>query len=326
MGSILPLNLDLTSIPDRPRTLNEYMSDNRKRIGIFDSGVGGLTVLRALYRQLPDESYLYFGDTARLPYGTRSGAEILQFMREILAMMEQEGVKMAIVACNTSAALALDTARSEFAFPILGPILPGAKAAVRQGQRIGTIATPATAQSGTYRRAMLEADKTVKVWEVGCPEFVPIVESNRIHEPETCRIVRSYLQPLLRQQIDTLVYGCTHYPHLAPVLKKILPPTVKLVDPAISLAQAAARELDLLGLRGEGDPLPTRFGVSGCPEQFARLSVQWLGFTPSVEKVRLPQICPESAPLSGQHRTDSDRLGDAVSTSVAVSDGKNTSI
>ncbi|MBE9039225.1 glutamate racemase [Oscillatoriales cyanobacterium LEGE 11467] len=276
------------------------MSDDRKRIGIFDSGVGGLTVLSALYRQLPDESYLYFGDTARLPYGTRSAAEIVQFMREILTMMKQERVKMAIVACNTSAALALDIVRSEFDFPILGPILPGAKAAVREGRRIGTIATPATAQSGTYRRAMLEADATVKVWEVGCPEFVPIVEGNRLHEPQTYQIARSYLEPLLRQRIDTLVYGCTHYPHLAPVLNAILPPTVKLVDPAISLAEAAARELDLLGLRAEGEPLPTRFGVSGCPDRFAQLSVQWLGFTPFVSKVSLPQVSPGSVPLPQQ--------------------------
>ncbi|MDY6938819.1 MAG: glutamate racemase [Cyanobacteriota bacterium] len=276
------------------------MSDHRQRIGIFDSGVGGLTVLRALYRELPDESFFYFGDTDRLPYGTRSTTEILQFMREILTLMTEERVKMAIVACNTSAALALDTVRSEFPFPILGPILPGAKAAVTQGRRIGTIATPATARSGTYRRAMLEVDRTVQVWEVGCPEFVPLIEADRIHEPYTEQIARSYLQLLLDQDIDTLVYGCTHYPHLAPILEKILPPTVKLVDPAISLAQSAARELDLLGLRSDGSPQPTRFGVSGCPEQFAQLSVQWLGFTPFVEKVRLSEVRSSSVPLAPQ--------------------------
>ncbi|HEY9805347.1 MAG TPA: glutamate racemase, partial [Candidatus Obscuribacterales bacterium] len=262
----------------------------RSYIGVFDSGVGGLTVLRELYRQLPNESILYFGDTARLPYGTRSPAEILQFVREILAWMEQQGVKMAIMACNTSSALALDAVRQEFKIPILGLILPGARAALQQGRRIGVIATPATAASNAYRRAVLEIDDTAEVWQVGCPEFVPLVEKNRINDPYTYEVAQEYLAPLLQQQIDTLVYGCTHYPHLAPVLRTLLPPSVNLVDPAVSVVAAAAQELELLGLRNTRPPLPTRFCVSGNPEQFAQVSVQWLGFTPIVEKIDLPEI------------------------------------
>ncbi|MEB3181184.1 MAG: glutamate racemase [Nostocaceae cyanobacterium] len=258
----------------------------RAPIGIFDSGVGGLTVLRQLYRQLPNESIIYFGDTARLPYGIRSQAEILQFVREILTWMLQQGVKMAIMACNTSSALALEAVRSEFPIPILGLILPGARAAVQHGKRIGVIATPATAASNAYKNAILEIDPKVQVWQVGCPEFVPLIEQNRITEPYTVEVAREYLTPLLQQEIDTLVYGCTHYPHLAPVLRSLLPSHVKLVDPAVHVVAAAACELDMLGLKNAYPAMPTRFAVSGCPQQFAQSSMQWLGCTPAVEQVR----------------------------------------
>ncbi len=275
------------------------------KIGIFDSGVGGLTVLRELYRQLPNESILYFADTARLPYGNRSQAEILQFVRQILLWMQQQGVKMAIMACNTSSALALETVRSEFDFPILGVILPGARAAVAVGKRIGVIATPATAASNAYRRAIQEVDPKVQVWQVGCPAFVPLIEQNRINDPYTYEIAQEYLEPLLQQQIDTLVYGCTHYPHLAPILRQILPDTVALVDPAVHVVAAAVQELDLLGLRNQSAAKPTRFYVSGCPQQFARLSVQWLGCTPGVEQVCLPEPMPLQSVDSGQLIVDS---------------------
>jgi glutamate racemase len=262
----------------------------QQRIGIFDSGVGGLTVLRELYQQLPNESILYFGDTARLPYGTRTPAEILHFVREILYWMEEQKVKMVIMACNTSSALALESVQAEFDLPILGVILPGARAAVQQGRRIGVIATPATANSNAYRDAILEVDGTAQVWQVGCPEFVPLIEQNRISDPYTKAVAREYLAPLLQNGIDTLIYGCTHYPHLAPVLRQILPESVKLVNPAVHVVAAAAQELEILGIQNTRPPLPTQFCVSGCPEQFAQLSVQWLGCTPVVEKVYLPSL------------------------------------
>lgn len=266
-------------------------------IGVFDSGVGGLTVLTQLYRQLPNESILYFGDTARLPYGTRSPAEIVQFTREILCWMQQQQVKMVVMACHTGSALALETVRWEFPFPILGVILPGAKAAVKQGQRIGVIATPATAASNAFPQAIQEIDSTAKVWQVGCPEFVPLIEDNRINEPYTKEVARRYLAPLIQQQIDTLIYGCTHYPHLSPVLRSLLPTSIKLVDPAIHVVKAVACELDLLGLRNNLPPMPTRFCVSGCPRQFAQSSVRWLGYAPVVEKVNLGTVLTPSYPL-----------------------------
>jgi glutamate racemase len=266
-------------------------------IGVFDSGVGGLTVLTQLYRQLPNESILYFGDTARLPYGTRSPAEIVQFTREILCWMQQQQVKMVVMACHTGSALALETVRWEFPFPILGVILPGAKAAVKQGKRIGVIATPATAASNAFPQAIQEIDSTAQVWQVGCPEFVPLIEDNRINEPHTKDVARRYLAPLLQQQIDTLIYGCTHYPHLSPVLRSLLPTRIKLVDPAIHVVKAVACELDLLGLRNSLPPMPTRFCVSGCPQQFIQSSVRWLGYAPAVEKVNLETVLAPSYPL-----------------------------
>lgn len=244
--------------------------------------------MRELYRQLPHESVLYFADTARLPYGMRSANEILQFCFEIVSWMVQQDVKMIVMACNTSDALALEALRKEFNLPILGLILPGARAAVAKGSRLGVVATPATAASNAYRRAILEVEPTAQVWQVGCPEFVPLIEQNRLHDPYTVEVARQYLEPLLEQGIDTLIYGCTHYPHLEPVLREILPPTVSLVDPALHVVAAASQELDLIGLRNTLPPLPTRFCVSGCPEQFAQLSVQWLGCTPVVEKIQLP--------------------------------------
>jgi glutamate racemase len=248
-------------------------------IGVFDSGVGGLTVLRELYRQLPRESILYFGDTARLPYGTRTKTEIIGFVRDILHWMTDQPVKMVIMACNTSSALALDEVRAEFpGLPILGVILPGAQTAVRKGKRIGIIATPATVASNAYERAIQEIEPSAAVWQVACPEF----------DPHTRRVAKEYLKPLIDRNIDTLVYGCTHYRHLAPVLQELLPSSVELVDPARSVVRAAEKELELLGLKNSDRPLPTRFAVSGDPDAFTRLSRQWLGYSPTVGKVHFP--------------------------------------
>lgn len=272
-------------------------ASQRSRIGIFDSGVGGLTVLRELYRQLPNESILYFADTARLPYGDRSPAEIVQFVREIMTWMLEQQVKMVIMACNTSSALALEAVRSEFDIPCLGVILPGARAAARQGRRIGVISTPATAQSDAYRQAILEVDASAQVWQVGCPEFVPLIEQNRLEDPYTYQVARRYLQPLIDREIDTLVYGCTHYRHLSSVLQSILPASVTCIDPANYVVKAAHKELEVMGLKSDRPPLPTQFGVSGCSQTFAKLSRQWLGYTPLVETISLP---PARSPLAAE--------------------------
>jgi glutamate racemase len=280
------MNMEVSSFGDS----RLGFSNGSDPIGLFDSGVGGLTVLREMYRQLPNESILYFGDTARLPYGTRSRSEIIQFVREILDWMVARRVKMVIMACNTSSALAIETVREEYpGLPILGVILPGASAAVRQGRRIGVISTPATAASDAYRQAILEVDASAEVWQVGCPEFVPLIEQGRIDDPYTYKVAQSYLRSLLDQDIDTLIYGCTHYPHLAPVLKSIVPTQVQFVDPAVYVAKAAAQELELLGLRNQRYAMPTEFYVSGDPQPFMRLAQQWLGARTVVEQISLSE-------------------------------------
>lgn len=289
-----------------PTSSSQLLSN--AKIGVFDSGVGGLTVLRELTNRLPHESVVYFGDTARLPYGNRSKGEILRYVREIIAWMMGLEVKMVIMACNTSSALVLEEVRSEFPIPILGIILPGARAAVKSGKNIGVISTQATAQSNAYLQAVQEIDATAQVWQVGCQEFVPLIESNRIHDPYTLSVARRYIDPLIAKGIDTLVYGCTHYPHLAPVIEQFLPSTIRLVDPALHLTEAAARELEILGLScperpvGVSGPL-TEFFVSGEAEHFAQISQQWLGYRPLVKQVPV-------AALESVHLTSSVSLRD----------------
>jgi glutamate racemase len=274
---------------------SSFVSSQDLPIGVFDSGVGGLTVLKALQQKLPHESFIYFGDTAHVPYGDRPPHEIQSLGRQILTWLVQQPVKMAIMACNTSSALALDVVRNEFNIPILGVILPGAKAAVLQGHRIGVIATPATVASDCYRRAILEINREVKVFQAACPEFVPLIEANQVSHPQTPNIVWNRLQPLIESGIDTLVYGCTHYPHLAKVIGSLIPSRIKLVDPAVHMAIAATQELGLLNLKSSQPHPSTRFFVSGSPEQFARSSRSCLGFTPEVRVIALRGIAREAA-------------------------------
>lgn len=275
---------------------DERLLNTRQPIGIFDSGVGGLTVLTELQRVLPNESILYFGDTANLPYGTKTPSEILHFVRAILNWMVSCHAKMVIMACNTSSALALEQVQSEYAIPILGVILPAARAAAQNGERLGVIATPATTRSHAYRNAIQEISPQAKVWEVSCPEFVPLIERNRIHEPETRTIVYRYLHGLIQKQIDTLVYGCTHYPYLSSVICDLLPPTVMLINPAVHVVQAAKQELKLMG--SQGQPLTTQkpitqFFVSDRPHRFSQLATKLMGNTPVVQQ----QDVLSSAPL-----------------------------
>lgn len=259
----------------------------RGAIGVFDSGVGGLTVLRALETHLPRESFLYFADTARLPYGSRSRSEILQYVREILTWMQQRGIKMAVMACNTSSALALEQVRCEFPFPIVGLIEPAAQAAVMVGQRIGIMATPATVKSGVYPRLLQRYAPHVAIAQVPCPDFVPLIESNCLEGEQVRRIVQRTLAPLVEFGLDTLVYGCTHYPHLRHIIQDYVPDSVYHLDPATAVAHTTAHALKALSLQAATHQGRTYFYASGTPEQFARLASQWLGFYPRVEHVPL---------------------------------------
>ncbi len=266
------------------------------QIGVFDSGVGGLTVLKEIHKQLPNESVLYFGDTARVPYGNREPDEIVQFVREILTMMSQRQVKMVLMACSTGSALALDLVRNEFDFPIVGVVKPGARAAVQAGERIGVIATQATVNSQAYGNEMRRCNPNVQVWEIACPQFVPLIEQNRIHHPETLAIARDCLQPLVDIQVDTLVFGCTHYPHLQTVFEQIMPVETKYVNPAESAVRESLQVLEKAGLQNTSDSArDTSFYVSGCAQSFAHLSVNWLQQQPQVENISVAALQSYSA-------------------------------
>lgn len=262
----------------------------RGPIGLYDSGVGGLTVVRELARQLPNESVVYFGDTARVPYGGRTAAEILRFGREICGFLLDQGVKLIMVACNTSSALALVTLSAEIPVPVIGVLEAGAAAAVRAtvSGRIGVLATEATAKSGAYERAIRAAMPGAEVMVVGCPALVPLVEAGSVDGEEVRRALAEYLHPLLERGVDTIVYGCTHYPFLDGAIAEMAGPGVARVDPAAAMVARAAELLRAMGALAPARGLPDRFVVSGSPERFRALGSLFLGRAlPPVEQVRI---------------------------------------
>lgn len=216
-------------------------------IGVFDSGIGGLTVVAALRRRLPHEPIVYLGDTARVPYGNKSPETVLRYTRRNLAFLRERGVKAVVVACNTASALALP--RLERDLPTWGVIGPGARrAAAVAGRRVGVIGTASTVRSDAYRRALAELRPDLEVMSQPCPLFVPLVEEGWHDDPLAEEVARRYLEPLLEAGIDTLVLGCTHYPLLTPVLARVAGPEVTLVDSAESVAEEVAAGLAENGL------------------------------------------------------------------------------
>jgi glutamate racemase len=235
-------------------------------IGVFDSGVGGLTVVAALRRRLPRESILYLGDTARLPYGSKSAATVTRYTERNVAFLVERGVKAVVVACNTASALALP--ELELALPTWGVIEPGAqRAAAASAGRVGVIGTEATVRSDAYPRALLRLRPDLAIASQACPLFVPLVEEGWLDDPVTEQVATRYLAPLLAGGIDTLVLGCTHYPLLAPVLARVAGPAVRLVDSAEEVAEAVAAGLAERGLEAP------RHGGHGAESGAMRLCV-----------------------------------------------------
>lgn len=218
-------------------------------IGMYDSGVGGLTVVRAVQDLLPHEDVIYLADTARVPYGDKSRDDIVQFSRQIMDFLTGRGCKMLVVACNTSSAIALPDMAQRLDVPIVGMIVPGAAKAVRttRNGRIGIMATNNTAKSGAYGRAIRNLLPEAEVYEVGCPLLVPMVESGQLEGERVREAIRGYIGDMLERGIDTLIYGCTHYPYLREEIGKVAGETVRLVDPAIEVADEVRKitELDL---------------------------------------------------------------------------------
>lgn len=259
-------------------------------IGIFDSGYGGLTVARAILDQLPHESVLYFGDTARQPYGTRPIAQVRAYALQGLDSLVDDGVKVLVIACNSASAAVLHDARERYApLPVVEVIRPAVRRAVtatRNG-RIGVICTDATATSGAYADAF-GAVETVRVTTRACPAFVDFVEAGITGGPELLRAARGYLEPLIAGGIDTLVLGCTHYPLLSAVISYVVGPAVTLVSSAEETATDLYRLLADGGLESPGPPRH-RFLTTGDPQQFTRLAHRFLGPEAApAESVALP--------------------------------------
>ena len=217
---------------------------NAQPVGIFDSGIGGLTVLRELQKQLPQESVIYYADLARLPYGSKTPAEIIAINEEILAYLTERGAKLIIVACNTSSALALEQCKDRLAVPVIGVIGRGANTAfaLTKNKKIGVLATEATVRAHAYRNILTSLDPAVQVYEQACPRFVPLIERGELDTPELRAAAAEYLQPLLAAGIDTLIYGCTHYPLLDRTIRACAGNKLKYVDPAAGTA-ALAKEI-----------------------------------------------------------------------------------
>ncbi|MBO5472498.1 MAG: glutamate racemase [Lachnospiraceae bacterium] len=247
-------------------------------IGVFDSGVGGLTVAREIMRQLPNERIVYFGDTARVPYGNKSKATVTKFSRQIVRFLQTQQVKAIVVACNTASAYALDELEKEVDIPIIGVMKPGAKAAIEatKNGKIGVLGTEATISSGIYNRYIQENNPTATVLGKACPLFVPLVEEGLWEDPVTDEIARRYLTELIDVGIDTLILGCTHYPMIRSTVGKIMGDQVTLVNPAYETARELKELLREKGLESEHRPgLGTelyRFFVSDGADKFQKFA------------------------------------------------------
>ncbi len=249
-------------------------------IGIFDSGLGGLTVVRAIRRRLPAESIVYFGDTARVPYGIKSGRTVTRFATEDCEFLLRHDPKFIVAACNTASAAALPALEERFAVPLCGVIEPGAAEAVGvcRGRPIGVIGTEATVGSGVYGRAILALAPEVTVVERACPLLVPLVEEGRTSQDPLVRLaLREYLAPLAEAGVGTVVLGCTHYPLLAGAIAEVLGPGVTLVDSAEAVALEVASRLAADGAAETHGAGEVRFVVSDNPERFRQVGARFLG-------------------------------------------------
>jgi len=261
-------------------------------VGVFDSGVGGLTVAREIVRQLPDENIVYFGDTARVPYGSKSKENIIRFSEQIIRFLMTKDVKAIVIACNTASALALDAVREKFDIPILGVVVPGARAAYEatQNKRIGVIGTSATVQSKMYTKIIRGMDSEVEVIEKACPLFVPLVEEGFRDHHVTGEIIDYYLNSMKYTDIDTLIMGCTHYPLLRSRIRKYLGESIHVVNPAYETAMDLKILLESHDMLNDGTGLHgnCRFFVSDAAEKFKNFANSVMPF--EIESTGVIQI------------------------------------
>jgi glutamate racemase len=252
-------------------------------IGVFDSGIGGLTVLQELLAILPSEDFIYLGDTARLPYGTKSNEVITRYSRENTEFLLAKGIKLLVVACNTSSAVALGEITRDTMVPVVGVIEPGARAAVKASRsgKIGVIGTEATIASGAYTRAIQALKPGLEIYTRACPLLVPLVEEGWTDNEIAERTVAHYLESLKASGIDTLLLGCTHYPLMRRLFERVLGPRVRIVDSATATAGAVRERLAALHIARRPGAGRQSFFVTETPERFVRVGRRFIG--PQVE-------------------------------------------
>jgi glutamate racemase len=248
-------------------------------IGIFDSGVGGLTVAHALLEALPAEHLVYLGDTGRTPYGTKSAETVTRYSLENVDFLLARSIKLLVVACNTASAVALDAIAARAGVPTIGVIEPGARAALARSRsrRVGVIGTEATIAAGAYTRALRAGDATVEVYTRACPLFVPLAEEGWADGPVVQQVAETYLASLTRSGIDALILGCTHYPLLRQAIGQVMGEGVTLVDSAEETAREVAAQLAATGMARPAGTGATSFFVTDVPDRFVRIGQRFLG-------------------------------------------------
>ena len=257
------------------------------RLGLFDSGVGGFTVLKKVIDLCPNTSFIYLADTARLPYGLKTTKEIIQIAEEVSSWFSLQNIDAFLVACNTTNAIALDVIKKNLDVPVFDLI--GSVASTIQESRVGVLATTSTVKTKAYTNAILEFKPNTCVFEQSCPEFVPMIEMEKINLDELTDVAIGYLQPLLNQKIDSLILGCSHYPLIAPLITEILPSSVKLIDPAMDLSLKLKSFMDskLSNLSDKQYLVDSKFYVTSNLKQFPFKAKHWLNVFPEVNLVSL---------------------------------------
>jgi glutamate racemase len=252
---------------------------NKKAIGVFDSGIGGLTVYKALKEKMPEEKVVYLGDTARLPYGSKSAETIIKFSEDNAYFLLDRDVKIIVVACNSASSYAVSPLQNKLDIPVLGVIGPGAEAAVEQSKNcIGVIGTTATISSGAYESAIKEKQPNAKIVTRDCPLFVPLVEEGWINHQVTRLVIEEYLMPLKEKGVDSLVLGCTHYPVLKKSIAEVLGNSITLIDSAVTVTQKVHSILKSLGWLNQGRSIKEdEFFVTDFPERFKKVGEIFLG-------------------------------------------------
>jgi glutamate racemase len=253
---------------------------NSRPIGVFDSGIGGLTVVRALTQHLPHENIVYFGDTARVPYGPKSSQVVREYAAQDTDVLLEHNVKMIVIACNTVSAVALDVVQKRAKVPVVGVIIPGAEAAAAatKKKRVGIIGTIGTVNSNAYVNALRQFDPAIQAFSQACPLFVPLAEEGWTDHKATELIAKEYLFPLTLEKIDTLILGCTHYPLLKNVISTVLHHTVTLIDSGEATAETVKKLLDDQNMRNSSKLKPNlQFNVSDVPHRFTEVGERFLG-------------------------------------------------